>query len=148
MPAGLNPDAMGPVDVAVIAFDSGVISTDIASTLANLQAKGVVRIIDLAVVGQDAAGRTSFSEGNDPGLGEAFAGLADGEFDLLSEDDLGLIAADLDPGQAALVLVWENVWAAPFGATVRAAGGRLTGLERIPRPVVLAAIAALDDGEE
>ena len=33
---------------------------------------------------------------------------------LLSEDDVTAVAEAVEPGSSAAVLVWENVWAAPF----------------------------------
>jgi hypothetical protein len=45
------------------------------------------------------------------------------------------------------VLVWENLWAAPFGAAVRHAGGQLVASGRIPIQAVLAA-AEQDAREE
>ena len=62
---------------------------------------------------------------------------------VLSEQD---VAETIEPGSAAAVLVWENLWAAPFGAAVRHAGGQLAASGRIPIQAVLAAIEA-DAGE-
>jgi hypothetical protein len=45
------------------------------------------------------------------------------------------------------VLVWENTWAAPFGAAVRRAGGQLVANGRIPTQALLAAIEAENDEE-
>ena len=41
---------------------------------------------------------------------------------LLSEQDVPDLAETIEPGSSAAVLVWENLWAAPFGAAVRHAG--------------------------
>jgi hypothetical protein len=40
------------------------------------------------------------------------------------------------------VLVWENLWAAPFGSAVRHAGGQLAASGRIPIQAVIAAAEA------
>jgi hypothetical protein len=48
----------------------------------------------------------------------------------------------LEPGSSAAVLVWENVWAAPFGSAVRRSGGQLVASGRIPTQAILAAIDA------
>jgi hypothetical protein len=48
----------------------------------------------------------------------------------------------LDPGSSAVVLVWENVWAAPFGEAVRRSGGQLAASGRIPTQAILAAMDA------
>jgi len=37
---------------------------------------------------------------------------------LLSEDDVTALAAAIQPGSTAGVLVWENSWAAPFASAV------------------------------
>jgi hypothetical protein len=41
-----------------------------------------------------------------------------------------------------VLLVWENVWAAPFGSAVRHAGGELVASGRIPTQAILAAAEA------
>jgi len=61
---------------------------------------------------------------------------------LLSEQDVADLATTIEPGSSAAVLVWENTWAAPFGAAVRHAGGHLAASGRIPVQAVIAAIEA------
>jgi hypothetical protein len=61
---------------------------------------------------------------------------------LLSEQDVVDLAETIDPGSSAAVLVWENLWAAPFGSAVRHAGGQLTASGRIPIQAVIAAAEA------
>ena len=65
---------------------------------------------------------------------------------LLSEQDVADLAETIEPGSSAALLVWENKWAAPFGAAVRHAGGQLVASGRIPIQAVLAAAEA--DAEE
>ncbi len=64
---------------------------------------------------------------------------------LLSEDDVDAVAAAIDPGSTAAVLVWENTWAAPFASATRRAGGQLVASGRIP---VQALLAAIESDEE
>jgi hypothetical protein len=66
---------------------------------------------------------------------------------LLSEEDVTSLAAAVEPGSSAAVLVWENTWAAPFGSAVRRSGGQLVASGRIPIQAMLAAIEA-DEKEE
>ena len=65
-----------------------------------------------------------------------------GEIAPLSEQDVTDPAETIGPGSSAAVLVWENLWAAPFGAAVRHAGGQLAASGRIPVQAVLAAVEA------
>src|SRR5438132_14115471 len=67
---------------------------------------------------------------------------------LLSEEDVLALAAAIEPGSSAAVLVWENTWAAPFASAVRHSGGQLVANGRIPIQQILAAIEADADGED
>jgi hypothetical protein len=42
---------------------------------------------------------------------------------LLAEEDVARVAADLEPGSAAAVLVWESTWAGPLASAIRHSGG-------------------------
>ena len=144
MPAALDADGVGPVDVAVILFEGNKFSGDVAPALAELNDNGTVRIIDFAFVRKEADGSASVVEAGDAEVADQFDFHAT-RFDLLSEEDLLGIAGDLDASSSALVIVWENRWAARLAAAVRASHGRLISQDRIPRETVLRAIAALDE---
>ena len=143
MPAALDADSVGPVDVAVILFDGNKFSGDVAPALAELNDSGTVRIIDFAFVRKETDGSASVVEAGDAEVADLFDFHAT-QFDLLSEEDLTGIADGLKADSSALVIVWENRWAARLGAAVRASHGRLISQDRIPREDVLRAIAALD----
>ncbi len=53
-----------------------------------------------------------------------------------------MLAAAMDPGSVAGVLVYENVWAAPFASAARRAGGELIANGRIPIQAIIAAVEA------
>jgi hypothetical protein len=145
MPAALQAESVGPVDVAVILLDGSEFNSDLAPALAELSDSGTVRVIDLAFVRKLADGSVSFAEVGDADIADAFERVAEAQFDLLSDADLTEIATGLEAGTSALVLVWENSWAGRFAAAVRASHGRLIAQDRIPRENVLRAIAALDE---
>ena len=148
MPTTLDVTSIGPVDVAVIAFETDQLNGEVAPALAELQANGTVRIIDLAFVVRDANGSTAIIEIEDSDVNEAFGQIAQDEhFDLLSDDEIREIADALEPGQGALVVVWENTWAAKLSAAIRNSGGYVVALERVPLVDVLRAIAALEAEE-
>ena len=54
----------------------------------------------------------------------------------------------LDPGTAAGVLVYENVWAAPFAAALRHSGGQLVAAGHIPVQALVAALDALEGADQ
>ena len=49
----------------------------------------------------------------------------------------------LEPNSSAALLIWEDVWAAPFAAAVRNSGGVLLDGARIPHELIEPALAAL-----
>ena len=147
MATRLDPDTVGPVDIALIVFEGNDFNGDVAPALAELQDNGTVHIIDLAFLTKDAQGDVGYVEVADAGISDAFDALAGDQVDLLSDEDLALMAADLEPSTSALVVVWENTWAARIGAAVRGSGGYLASMQRVPREIVETAIAALDEDE-
>jgi uncharacterized membrane protein len=148
MPAGLDVDKIGPVDVAVILFEGNKFNGDVAPALAELNGNGTVRIIDLAFVRKDVDGTTAVIEADDAEVVGAFERVYDTQFDLLSDEDLEEITDGLEPGSSALVIVWENSWAARIAAAIRDSHGQLIAEDRIPRQKVLRAIADLERDEE
>jgi hypothetical protein len=58
----------------------------------------------------------------------------------LAEEDVEHLGAAMEPGSVAAVLVYENLWAAPFASAMRRAGGQLIANGRIPIQAIIAAI--------
>jgi hypothetical protein len=107
---------------------------------------GTVRILDLVFVSKDADGDVTVLEYDelDTGLGY---GDIDGEADgVMSDEDVELAAAALAPGSAALLIVWEDRWAAPLAAAIRRAGGELVDGGRVPHDLAVAALEGIDVG--
>ena len=140
-------DELGPVDYIVVEFPGNKFNGDIAPALGDLVDRDLVRVLDLVFVTKDADGAIEGFE-----LGDIDAGIA-GEIEkleidiahVLSEDDVISLAAAMEPGSSAALLVWENKWAAPFASAVRHSGGQLVASGRIP---IQALIGALEDENE
>ena len=143
MSGTLQSEKIGPVDVAVIAFEGTEFNTGIAPAVTDLQASGTVQVLDLAFVRKDATGTTSIIELSDEGVSEAFDQITASQLDLLSEADLTDIANGLAPSSAAMVILWENSWASRFASAIHERHGRVAMLERIPRANVERAITSL-----
>ncbi len=139
-------DELGPVDWIVVEFTGSRFTGEIAPILDDLVELGLVRVLDLLLIRKDADGALEFFELSD--LDESEIGsLRAYETELatlLSEDDVNAVAAAVEPGSTAVLLVWENRWAAPFGSAVRRAGGQLVASGRIPVQALLAAVEAED----
>jgi hypothetical protein len=140
-------DELGPVDWIVVEFPGSQFKGEIAPALADLVERDIVRVLDLLILKKDDDGTLDafeISDLDDSELGD----LRSYETELamlLSEDDVHAIAAAVDPGSTAAVLVWENSWAAPFGSAVRRAGGQLVASGRIPVQALLAVIEEDDE---
>jgi Family of unknown function (DUF6325) len=142
-----HDDDLGPIDVAVIAYPAGAPMTGEAiPILLDLVDRGIVRVLDALFVRKESDG--SFSgfdladlDENTAGDLTAFAGATSG---LLDDDDVTAAAAEIEPGSAALMIVYENRWAAHFIAAVRRNGGELIGHRRVG---VKQLIDALDAAE-
>jgi len=142
-------DELGPVDWIVVEFPGSRFNGQIVPALLDLVERDLVRVLDLLVLKKDADGSLEAFELSDLDEGE-IGGFREYESELamlLSEEDVTSLAAAIEPGSSAAVLVWENSWAAPFGSAVRRSGGQLVASGRIPIQALLAAIEA-DEQED
>ena len=142
-------DELGPVDWIVVEFPGSKFNGQIAPALLDLVERDLIRVLDLLVLKKDADGSLEAFELSDLDQGE-IGELRTYESELamlLSEEDVTSLAAAIEPGSSAGVLVWENTWAAPFASAVRRSGGQLVASGRIPIQALLAAIEA-DEKEE
>lgn len=138
--------AMGPIDYLVVEFPGNRMTGEGFPLLVDLVDRGLIRILDLTFIRKDLDGSvTGLEIGDLTGDGEldlaVFEGASSG---LLGQDDLVEAAAALEPGNSAGVLIYENLWAAPFAAALRRGGAELVASGRIPVPAVLAALDAAE----
>ena len=140
-------DELGPVDYLVVEFPAGAsnFTGEMVDELLSLVDAGTIRVIDVLILTKDANGSIEAAELSDLAdlgpLQTIEAQLAE----LLAEDDVVNLAAAMDPGSTAGVLIWENLWAAPFASAARRAGGQLIANGRIPIQAIIASIEADDD---
>lgn len=138
-------EEMGPIDWILVEF-AGPPTGKAAPHLLDLVDRGLIRILDLVLVHKAADGTVDVLEVTDlDGDGEldlaVFEGVRSG---LLGEDDAEEAAQAMEPDSTAFLLVYENVWAAPFAVAMRQAGGQLVASGRIPVQDLLATLDALD----
>lgn len=139
-------DELGPVDYIVVEFpaDKADFSGAMIAELSSLIERDLIRVLDLLILKKDLDGTVEGFESHDFGdtnLAELLA-LETELALLLAADDVEAIGAALEPGSVAAVLIWENVWAAPFGAAARRSGGELVASGRIPIQAIAAAVEA------
>ena len=137
-------DELGPVDYMVVEFPAGAsnFTGEMVAELLALVDSGTIRVIDILILTKSEDGTTEAMELSDVGeLGELEA-LEAQLAELLAEDDVAHLAAAMEPGSTAGVLIWENLWAAPFAAAARRSGGQLIADGRIPIQAIIASIEA------
>ena len=141
-------EEMGPVDWILIEF-SGPPTGAAAPHLLDLVERGLIRILDLVLVNKDPAGTLTIMELADlDGDGELDLTVFDGvRSGMLGDDDIAEAAAAMEADTSAFLLLYENLWAAPFATAVRRAGGQLVASGRIPIQSILASLDALEAAE-
>jgi hypothetical protein len=137
-------DELGPVDYVVVEFPAGAsnFTGEMAAELRALVDSSTIRVIDVLILTKDQDGTVDATELSDAGeLGELAAIEAE-LADLLAAEDVDHLAAAMEPGSTAGVLIWENLWAAPFASAARRSGGQLIADGRIPLQAIIASIEA------
>lgn len=140
--AATDTDQLGPIDYTVIEFPGSQFNGTVIPALNDLIAAGLVRILDVAFVARTDDGDVVVAELEDLGDLGPLAGLAGFLSDLLAEEDLMEVAAEMEPGNSAALLIWENRWAVPFIEAVRGSGGEFVASGRLAGAAVLEALAA------
>ncbi len=137
-------DELGPIDYVVVEFPAGAgnFTGEMVTELLALVDSGTIRVVDVLILTKDEDGTVEAAELSEVGeLGDLVqieAELAE----LLAAEDVENLAAAMEPGSVAGVLIWENLWAAPFASAARRAGGQLIADGRIPIQAIIASIEA------
>jgi len=145
-----HENELGPIDIVVIAYPADAPMTgEAVPLLMDLIDRGIIRVLDAMFVTKHRDGTFSgFDATNldDKGVGDftVFEGASSG---LLGDEDAASAAEAIEPGSAAVMIVYENRWAGPFIAAVRRNGGVPVAFERIPAQDVIDTLDALDAAE-
>ena len=134
-----DDDELVPIDYLVVEFPYRQADLDgaLAIELAAMVDAELVRVLDLLVLHKDVDGSIEVVEYEDlRGLGDLqrFDGTL---AEVFADADIRRLSAAVEPGSTALVLLWENTWAAPLGVAARHSGGQLVAGVRV---------SAADDG--
>jgi uncharacterized protein DUF6325 len=142
-----HEEELGPIDIVVIAYPADAPMTGEAVPIfLDLVDRGIIRVLDALFVRQNEDGTVSGFEASDldaDSIGDfkVFEGASSG---LLGDDDVATVGETLEPGSAAVMIVYENRWAAPFAAAVRRNGGVLVANHRITAQELMDALDTAD----
>ena len=134
---------VGPVDVYIIGFPGNKFTGRIAPAIIELVENGTIRILDLLFVAKDSDGTVTVHRGGRPRRGRRglprhrrrAAGRA-------RPEDAEEVSDDLPANSSALLVAFENLWAAKVVDALQDADAVVIDSIRIPVDVVEAAIAA------
>jgi hypothetical protein len=137
-------DELGSVDYLVVEFPPGAanFTGEMAAEIGRLVDAKLIRVLDLLILQKDADGTVEALEIDDLDQVDELRVAETQLAELLAEEDVLHLAASMEPGTIAGVLVWENLWAAPFASAARRAGGQLIASGRIPIQAILASLEA------
>ena len=142
-----HSEELGPIDIVVIAYPADAPMTGEAVPLVlDLVERGIIRVLDVLFVMKNADGTFSGFEATDleaRGFGE-FKEFERASSGLLGAEDAATASQALEPGSAAVMIVYENRWAAPLAAAVRRNGGVVVDNQRIPVQDVIDALDAVE----
>jgi Family of unknown function (DUF6325) len=140
-------EELGPIDIVVIGFPADAPMTGSAAPLlVDLVDRGIIRVFDVLFItkGDDGSVAGFTLDGIDQDrIGDftVFEGASSG---LLGDEDAAAAAEAMEPGESAIVIMYENRWAGPFAAEVRRNGGQLIATQRIPTQELIRVLESLE----
>jgi hypothetical protein len=136
---------LGPVDMVIIGWPPEAPKTGEALPIfVDLVDRGIISVLDVRGLRRNEDGTFDAFDVNDiDGVPEVsvFEGAATG---LIGDEDVRTVVEAMDPGTAAIMIVFENTWAAPFVNAVHRNGGRLIAYERVGAQDLLDALDELE----
>lgn len=133
----------GPVDFAVFVVPRGADVSAAASQLGRQVAAGTTTLLDIELLGRGQSGEierlplTTLHDSEGGLLGE----FARSESDLLDDEDLAAVGAELQADELAIVLVYEDRSLATVAEQLSSQGGRLLWIGGVHADEVLEAVA-------
>ena len=139
---------MGPVDYLVVGFPGNKFSGEIVPEIADLERRGIIRVIDIVLVSKDESGKMFITEVTDlqGDAGKVFEQIAKNTKEWFYEGDIETIASTLPNNSSAGLLLYENVWAIKLKEALVNSGAELIDMGRIAPEVIAKAEKMMHSG--
>jgi len=133
------------LEYLIVGFPENNFSGEIVPGLTALVDAGLIRIVDLVFVAKGDDGSAVVLEVDEHDHLSAFAAIEGTVGGVIGSDDIDHAAESIAEGSSVLLIVWEDLWAVPFGDAVRRAGGEFIEGGRIPAEIADELEAVLAD---
>ena len=116
---------IGPLEYVVISTKDGQLTPALVAELDAIQESDQIYVVDLILINKAADGALTMREANEliepaPGI---YAKIASHLRGLLTRQDIESLAAQVPPGNAAFLILFEHAWVIGLAEAVRQAGG-------------------------
>jgi hypothetical protein len=128
---------LGPIELLCIKFPSHFVKDEIAMALRHLVETKTIRIIDILFITKGETGAVITNELEELEVDHSLLDpiIAD-TAGLIAEEDVEIMAQELDNNSFAALMLFENCWATAFRDAILNAEGQLLLNERIPSHVI------------
>lgn len=123
------------LEYLIVGFPQNNFTGEIVPGLLSLVDNGLIRVVDLVFAAKGDDGSVVVLEVDEHEHLSAFAAIEGSIGGVIGPEDIDHAAEAIAEGSSVLLIVWEDLWAAPFGDAVRRAGGVFIEGGRIPAEI-------------
>jgi hypothetical protein len=138
----------GPVELYLVGFEGDRPDDATLDAIRELVEGGEIRLIDLLVISREDDGSVLITDYDEISGEYGFGDIELAAIGLVAEEDAQEFAQGIPPGTSGALFAIELLWAKKLASKFAASGGIVLQTERIPAPVVNAALAEADEAEE
>ena len=142
----MSDQVLGPIDYLAVEWPGGHVTGEGFELLLDLVERDIVRVLDLEFIAKSSDGAVrkvalaDVEHGGDVDV-TIWDGASSG---LLDQSDIDEVAAAIEPGSLAGIVVYENLWAVPIWTALDRSAARLVGSGRISGDDLIAALDATE----
>ncbi|MFD4421691.1 DUF6325 family protein [Agromyces sp. NPDC058484] len=131
----------GPVELYLVGFEGDRPDPSVVEAIMELIEGGEIRLLDLLVVSREHDGGVRVTEFEEIRGDYGFEAVEIETIGLVADEDAAELAQGIPPGTSGALLAVELLWAKRLASRFAQSGGVVLQTERIPAPVVNAAMA-------
>lgn len=136
-----------PVEVLILTYPGERIDPLAVEALRGVVDMGDVTLLDIVFAAREPNGDLRVVEFDDGAAEFGFTGVELAEGDLVNDEDIAVVAEALAPGQAAVLIAYENTWVRRVADAIRGSGGQVALHVLIPSEAADDALRAAEQGE-